>query len=175
MKPSKIYYCTACIRYGQRVFVSDKCKDVIIRYLQLLHDKKCARIYGYVIMPDHIHVLMEVLRRNDSEQPFDRLLRESANRLQVLLYDEQPMMLYHISPEMSGDVGSIWQLPAITRQVQNSGEVMQLLHNMHQNPLRHHWRLCRTAADYGYSSSLFYERGRDEFDMLSNYRDWVRV
>ena len=42
---------------------------VIINSLQWLVQKKLVKIYGYVIMPNHIHLLWEQLAMNGKEFP----------------------------------------------------------------------------------------------------------
>ncbi len=42
---------------------------------------------------------------------------------------------------------------------------------MHYNPLQPHWRLCKEAAEYRFSSAKFYETGEDEFKILTHLMD----
>jgi putative transposase len=170
MKTRKIYYCTVAVRNGQPIFAADQNKHVLIRYMQSLYDRKRLRIYGYVIMPDHFHLLIEQLKPDPA---LDSLLASAGRALYTLLRCEQPLLLDEVVPLEEED-GCIWELPARTTQVTSMQEMLQYLQLMHNNPLSAHWRLCRTAADYTYSSSFYYQSGRDQFTMLSHYRDWVK-
>ena len=42
---------------------------IVINSLQWLVQKELVKIYGYVIMPNHIHLMWEQLKINGSELP----------------------------------------------------------------------------------------------------------
>ena len=42
---------------------------------------------------------------------------------------------------------------------------------MHYNPLQPHWQLCNDPVEYRFSSAKFYEKGIDEFKILTHYMD----
>jgi putative transposase len=172
MEPT-LCYCTASINNRQRVLASDKYKNIVIRYLQSLHDKKCVRIYGYVIMPNHIHLLWEVLRTDGRETPMDGLLRGTAENIRQLLRREQPMMLERVLNTKGYPEGAIWETPVKVTAIGTVRELIYLLHVMHTNPTRSNWQLCREPGDYPYSSEAFYARGKDLFYMVTHYKDWV--
>jgi putative transposase len=58
--PSKIG-----IIYWQMIII----RKIIIEQLQWLKKEEKVRIYGYVIMPNHLHILWEMLERNGMEMP----------------------------------------------------------------------------------------------------------
>ncbi len=156
------------------MLASDKYKNIVIRYLQSLHDRKCVRIYGYVIMPNHVHLLWEELRPNGREKPMDCLLRGTAESLRHLLRKEQPIMLERVLHTSGYPEGAIWETPVKTTGISSERELVHLLHMMHTNPMRANWQLCRDAGDYPYSSNGFYTRGKDLFYMVTHYKDWVQ-
>ncbi|MBS1525632.1 MAG: hypothetical protein JST19_08280 [Bacteroidetes bacterium] len=53
----------------------------------------------------------------------------------------------------------LWNLPVFT----------QKLDYIHNNPLQERWRLADLPENYKYSSARFYERGIDEFEILTHY------
>jgi putative transposase len=53
-----------------------------------------------------------------------------------------------------------------------SPEVLeQKLNYIHLNPLQEKWNLVRRPEDYLYSSASFYELGKDNFNILTHYKD----
>ena len=47
----------------------------------------------------------------------------------------------------------------------------QKLDYTHLNPLQEKWNLVTKPEDYFWSSAKFYEKGVDEFGILTDYRD----
>ena len=52
---------TSTILYWQNLLSYPETKQIIIDSLKHLTINKKVKIYGYVIMPNHIHLLIEVL------------------------------------------------------------------------------------------------------------------
>lgn len=42
---------------------------------------------------------------------------------------------------------------------------------IHNNPLQERWNLTKDPVDYRWSFAMFYKKGVDEFNMLTDYRD----
>jgi putative transposase len=73
----------------------DTYKGIVMDSLQTLVDRKSLCIYGFVIMPNHIHLVWEMLEPTGKEMPhasFNKFTSHSivadlkANHLQVLPY-----------------------------------------------------------------------------------------
>jgi len=52
---------TATVLDWKKLFAPDKYKDVIINSLRFLVEQKRIALYGFVIMPNHIHLLWLIL------------------------------------------------------------------------------------------------------------------
>ena len=63
------YFWTSVIKDWKHLLESDLMKMIIIQSLQWLKQNELVNIYGYVIMPNHIHVLWEQLKMNGKETP----------------------------------------------------------------------------------------------------------
>jgi len=57
------------IKDWRHLLKEDEMKKVILESFQWLVQHELVYIYGYVIMPNHIHVLWEQLKMNDKETP----------------------------------------------------------------------------------------------------------
>ena len=45
------------------------------------------------------------------------------------------------------------------------------LEYIHNNPAKEKWNLCTYPEDYKWSSAKFYMTGKDEFNLLTHYKD----
>jgi putative transposase len=64
-----IYFWTATIHKWLRLLSDDSMKFEIIKSLQFLKQKELVDIYGYVIMPNHIHLIWKQNGLNGKEMP----------------------------------------------------------------------------------------------------------
>ena len=66
---NEVYFWTITVNKWQHLLMPDKNKMIIINSLQWLVQKQLAKIYGYVIMPNHIHLMWKQLLMNGKEFP----------------------------------------------------------------------------------------------------------
>src|ERR1700709_1217015 len=64
-----IYFYTVAILDWVPLLQSDKYKSIVLNSLIHLVDKKKIKVYGFVIMPNHIHIIWEALEKNGKEMP----------------------------------------------------------------------------------------------------------
>lgn len=63
-KDTFIFYTASALNW-QHLFKPDKYKEVILSTLAFLVKKKAIRLYAYVIMPNHIHLIWRVLEESE--------------------------------------------------------------------------------------------------------------
>ena len=59
---NEVYFRTSVIKDWKHLLKNDEMKMIVIESFQWLVKHELVYIYGYVIMPNHIHVLWEQLR-----------------------------------------------------------------------------------------------------------------
>lgn len=176
---NEVYFWTSVIKDWKHLLNSDVMKMIIIQSFQWLVQHELVHIYGYVIMPNHIHVLWEQLKMNGKESPkesfekytghmFLKQLRTGKENLgdyateqkdrNYIFWQRDPLAILIRDRTMAGE--KIDYMPA---RLRHSGG--------HYNPLQPHWQLCNDPVEYRFSSARFYENGVDEFKMLTHYMD----
>ena len=80
MKLHNLYFYTATILDWKRLLKKDVYKNIIIDSLRYLSQKKKIAIYGFVIMPNHIHLIWELLERNGNEMPHTSFMKYTAHQ-----------------------------------------------------------------------------------------------
>lgn len=53
----KIGFYTATILEWKKLLMPDQYKDIIVNSLRFAVEEKRAKVYGFVIMPNHLHLL----------------------------------------------------------------------------------------------------------------------
>ena len=66
---NEVYFWTAVFKDWKHLLKQDEIKMIIIEGFQWLVNHEPVHIYGYVVMPNHIHVLWEQLKMNGKETP----------------------------------------------------------------------------------------------------------
>ena len=79
MELSQIYFWTDTIKDWKHLLKQDKYKEIIIENLRGLVDKKKIKVYGFVIMPNHIHIIWELLEKVGKEMPHASFNKATAH------------------------------------------------------------------------------------------------
>jgi len=66
---NEVYFWTITINKWNHLLQNDDNKLIVISSLQWLVQNRLVDIYGYVIMPNHIHLLWQQLKMNGKEFP----------------------------------------------------------------------------------------------------------
>jgi putative transposase len=58
--PTQVYFVTTCARKNTAPFVDERLARVVIDALLWLRSERGVRLYAYCLMPDHLHVLLQL-------------------------------------------------------------------------------------------------------------------
>ena len=168
---NEVYFWTITVKEWIHLLKTDEYKAIVIESLKWLCEKELVRIYGYVIMPNHIHLLWEQLKMNGKEFPKNSFEKFTAHQFRKKLEVEKPDELKRFMVEASDRNYNFWQRDPLAILVFSREMASQKLNYMHYNPLQEHWSLCTSLEEYRFSSAAFYENSKDEFGILSHYMD----
>ena len=76
---NKIYFFTATIHEWLPLLNCRENKELILAYLKELTDRNLIRVYGFVIMPNHIHFIWEQTMNNGKESAQGSFLKYTAH------------------------------------------------------------------------------------------------
>ena len=166
-----VYFWTGTIHDWCHLLAKDECKQEIIRSLQWLHHKELIAIYGFVIMPNHVHLLWEQLAMNGREYPKNSFDKFTAHKFLHYLRKNNPSFLEKFRSPENDRNHLFWQYDPLAIEIICREMVMQKLEYIHFNPLQEHWNLSNDPVLYRFSSACFYETGEDEFGFLTHFAD----
>ena len=165
----EVYFWTSTIHQWKHLLKPEENKIIIINSLQWLVQKQLVKIYGYVIMPNHLHLMWEQLSMNGKELPKNSFEKFTAKSLVNKLKATNDGMLKLHEVSAKDRQYNIWQRDPLAILVFNRQMAAQKLDYMHLNPMQPHWLLCSQPADYRFSSAKFYEQNADEFGLLTHF------
>ena len=168
---NEVYFWTITINNWIHLLKTDDYKKIIIESLQWLCEKKLVSIYGYVIMPNHIHLIWQQLKMNGKEFPKNSFEKFTAHKFQKKLLAENPEVLKNFKVKASDRNYNFWQRDPLAIKLFSREMAIQKLNYIHFNPLQEHWQLCKLPEQYRFSSAVYYENNFDEFEILTHYMD----
>ncbi len=167
---NEVYFWTSVIKDWKHLLKEDEMKMIIIESFQWLVQHELVHICGYVVMPNHIHVLWEQLKMNGKEAP-----KESFEKFTGHIFLKRLRKggagLHEYTTEQKDRNHIFWQRDPLAILIMDREMAGEKLDYMHYNPLQPHWQLCDDPLDYRFSSSRFYDTGEDEFKILTHFMD----
>ena len=171
MKLGELYFYTATILDWIPLLQSEKFKLIVVNSLIHLAEKEKLKIYGFVIMPNHIHIIWENIAVNGKEMPYASFMKFTSHQFLDELRAIDPELLERFKVERNSRKHQFWQRNSLPIRLYNRKILEQKLDYIHHNPLQSHWNLATDPNDYLYSSCSFYEREDIRFSWLTHYMD----
>jgi putative transposase len=166
-----IIFFTATILNWQPILNINERKDIILSSLRYLHSNNKIKVGGFVVMPNHIHL---ILRLNDNypRKDFQRdFLKYTAQQIKFNILKKNKMLLNNFVSTQKDRAFQIWERNPLTVELFNLDIVNQKLEYIHNNPCTEKWKLSEYPNEYSYSSCGFYYNQLNEFDFLTHIND----
>lgn len=168
MELEKLYFFTATMKDWIPLFDKREFKQIILNSLAFLASKSLIRVYAFVIMPNHIHVIWEMMELNGKESPHASFLKFTGHEFLKKMREENPELLRRFAVEDINKSHSFWQRDSLPVELFNPYVIYQKLDYIHNNPCRGKWMLADNPLEYPFSSFEFYETGKDRFGFLTH-------
>jgi REP element-mobilizing transposase RayT len=145
-------------------------KQIVIEALQNRANKKQVTIYGFVIMPNHIHIIWQ-LHDEINRVHFQRdFLKFTARSILNFMRLNQDPLLTSLKVKAKDRSFQVWERNSLMIDLYTEKVFIQKLQYIHNNPIQQKWRLADQPEKYKFSSANFYETGNDDFLMLTHFR-----
>ena len=139
--------------------------DHLYAWMHLITGKGC-RITGFVLMPNHVHLLLFVPEGLSINSILANLKRFAAYEIIARLQRQEAADLLSrlVDGLTSGDKAReqqhrVWRTSSDIKVCTSDRFVTQKLDYIHANPVKGKWSLVADASDYAHSSAAFYLNG----------------
>ena len=145
-------------------------------------NQKGHTVCGYVIMPNHVHLLLYYAggmqsintiigngKRFMAYEIVKRLIDEG--REDVLQQLQQGVQ---DKDRQRGKLNEVWIDSFDVKQCRTEKFILQKLVYLHENPVRGKWKLAASSLDYIHSSAPFYFNGTQQLFDVKDYREFVK-
>ena len=135
------YYLTCCLHDGRPLLRVDDLTCYLVRLYGESRDRSDILLHGYVVMPDHYHVLFTL----SPEGSVSAIVRKAHSLFARYCRRTTPTR------------GRIWQRRFYDHVIRDEDDWRTKLSYMHGNPVRA--GLVEEPSDYPWSSCAFWETG----------------
>ena len=150
----------------------------VYRFFEVFR-RKGHTITGYVIMPNHLHILLHYWGEKKS---LNTLI---ANGKRFMAYEMLKALeergeqdaLHRLAAAVpakdkaKGQKHCFWKAAFDIKQCRTEKFVLQKLNYLHNNPVSGKWKLVGSALEYTHSSAPFYHNGRQQLFEVKDYRE----
>ena len=164
------YFYTDSINNFRHLLADDNLKLIVINSWKYLVENEFIEIYGYVIMPNHIHLIWNILKMNGKESPAGSFAKYTAHQFRKYLLQTNPTLLEQYQSDKTDRSIQFWKRDPLAIPLTSEVNLIQKLEYIHQNPIREKWLLCQHPEEYKWSSAKFYVLGDDEFGIVKHFR-----
>ena len=139
--PNHTYFLVCCLEHRRPLFENGRLAELLIDLYVEARERGDIKLHGYVVMPDHYHVVVTLLGGASASNVVRRVHSAFARVARKDL---------HISDR-------VWQRRFWDHGLREDEDWRQVLQYVHANPVRR--GLADDPTDYPWSSCQFWETG----------------
>lgn len=157
-----VQFYTATILEWEYLLKNNNYKQIIIDSLAFLVHEKRVKIYGFVIMDNHIHLIWQGTDLYSLKHSQLSFMKFTAQQIKFDLEKNHSELLSRFYVEAKDRRFQFWKRNALSIDIMSYDVFVQKLNYIHKNPVKA--GLCEHETDYLYSSARHYQ------DLEHHYR-----
>jgi putative transposase len=150
----------------KKLLEPDRYKDIVVNSLRFLVKDNRVRLYGFVIMWNHLHLIWQMQAMIDSKAVQRDFLKYTAQQIRNDLKINHPLVLDRFRVDASDREYQFWERNPLSIELRSGKVFYQKLDYLHNNPVRA--GICSFPEEYKYSSARFYKTDIDNWGFLSH-------
>jgi putative transposase len=155
------HFVTFCCYHRRRLFTTDASRRIFELALERVRRRYRLSVYGYVVMPEHVHLLLSEPQLGTAPLKPKAGLNGPPTTLgepqQKTLADALKSLKQGVSRRLIGDAEQFWQKRYYDFNIRNYAQFVQKLRYVHRNPVEA--GLCERPEDWEWSSFRHYATG----------------
>lgn len=168
--PDSIYFLTFTILDWQKIFVGNDYYNLVYKWFDYVKERYQNKIHGYVIMPNHIHVLMYISK---SSPVLSKLIQNAkrflAYEIVGLLQKENKSNILELFSQRANPKKNskhkVFKDRYDSKIIESEKLFLEKLSYIHKNPCSEKWQLAKFPEDYKQSSAANYFSGEGVYSI----------
>ena len=180
IKSQGIYFITfTCFNWNPLIKITNG-YDLIYKWFDILM-KKSHSLCGFVIMPNHLHMLLHysgghqnlntIIGNGKRFIGYDIINRLKDNKENKLLMKLESAV--KVVDRNKGKKHELWQNSFDAKECRTEDFVLQKLNYIHNNPCSGKWKLADHPYHYEHSSAMFYLNKSKIIYPVTDYREFL--
>jgi len=146
--------------YRRRSFLGTRrARDRFVKILDELRSRHKFRVVGYVVMPEHVHLLLSEPAKGNPSKVLQVLKQKVFRALRRRPRRSAHGQLSLAFPEAGAEVAAFWQRRFYDFNVWSAKKLKEKLEYMHGNPVKR--KLVTDPKDWPWSSWSYYAKGEE--------------
>jgi REP element-mobilizing transposase RayT len=162
-------YFTATILEWKKLLKPEKYKQIVADSLHFLVADKRIKIYAFVIMDNHLHLIWQMMPGHKRAKVQQGFLKFTAQQLKEDLMKQHPQVLQLFKVNAADREYQFWERNPLSIELRTPEVFIQKLEYIHWNPVKA--GLCVLPEEYKYSSAKYYETGIRDWGFVTHYMD----
>jgi len=174
-KYTDLYFTTATVKDWKHLLRPDKYKTIITDSLSYLVKEQTVRVYAFVIMPNHFHLIWQMIADQSLSKVQLRFMKYVAQHIKFDLVENHPKVLEHFKVAKKDRAYQFFKERPLSVPLFTDPIVAQKMDFIHRNPIQPKWGLARSPEAYSWSSAGFYQSAAMNWDFLTHFwyeKDW---
>jgi putative transposase len=170
-----LYFTTATIKGWKHLLRPDKYKSIITDSLAFLAKEQSVRIHAFVIMPNHFHLIWQLIGDQSLSKVQLRFMKFIAQQIKADLALNHPKVLEQFKVNRKDRKYQFFKERPLSIPLFSDKVVLQKMRYIHRNPIQPKWRLASTVEEYVWSSAAFYMNADLHWPFLTHFwygSDW---
>ena len=172
MEEHYVQFFTASILKWKPLLLKEKYKAIIVQSLNFLVENKRVKVYGFVVMPNHIHLIWKVGKGHELKNVQRDFMKFISQQILKDLRTNHAETHQGFKVNLKDRQYQIWQRNPLSVDLFSRKVIEQKLDYVHNNPVQGKWLLSLDPISYKYSSASFYEEADTHFTFLSHYMEY---
>ena len=169
MYPGLEFFTATCLNW-QPFLAEVAHKEIVVGSLEFLVREERIWLYGYVIMPNHLHLLWRKQDEWIDKSIQQQFLKYTAQKIKFNLLEHFPGELAKYRSTQSDREYHFWERRPYKATMFNRSVCEQKLDYMHNNPVKA--GLCTLPEDYSHSSAKYYLLNSPN-NLLTHYMEHI--
>ena len=150
------FFVTSVCKDHLSLMSSDRCKSIVAESLNFVRTKFSIHILGYVLMPNHFHLILYFPGKNCLSDTMRDLKKYTSFRIRQEIDQKNPDLFEQLRYVHREQLFKVWEDRFHDVWIGGRKVLETKLDYIHNNPLQVQWNLCQLPEQYRYSSAAFY-------------------
>jgi len=170
-----LYFTTATIKGWKHLLRPNKYKTIITNSLDFLVKEQSIRVYAFVIMPNHFHLIWQMIADQSLPKIQLRFMKFIAQQIKADLVLHHPNVLEQFKVTRKDRKYQFFKEKPLSVPLFSDSIVLQKMKYIHRNPVQPKWQLAASPEEYFWSSAAFYKNAKLSWPFLTHFwygEDW---